>query len=137
MKYPVKITISGNNNLVTSRHFGAVNTFSTSLDDALKDAFSIIKSEFMQSMLERQSIPIPDFILDDEQYILIPLNIAAKVYLFNALIELNVSDLDLSNRMQLSVTEVGHLYSLEYTTKIEVLEEAFLALGLELDLQVI
>lgn len=137
MKYPVKVTISGNNNLVTSRHFGAVNTISTSLDDALKDAFSIIKSEFMQSMLERQSIPIPDFILDDEQYILIPLNIAAKVYLFNALIELNVSDLDLSNRMKLSVTEVGHLYSLEYTTKIEVLEEAFIALGLELDLQVI
>lgn len=137
MKYPVKITTSGNNHLVTSRHFGAVNTISTSLDDALKDAFSIIKAEFMQSMLEKQSIPIPDFKLDDEQYILIPLNIAAKVFLFNALLELKVSDVDLSNRMQLSVTEVGHLYSLEYTTKIEVLEEAFFALGLELDLQVI
>ena len=57
-------------------------------------------------------------------------NFFSLIYLFNALIKLNVSDLDLSNRMKLSVTEVGHLYSLEYTTKIEVLEEAFLALGL-------
>ncbi|WP_213032026.1 hypothetical protein, partial [Acinetobacter baumannii] len=57
-------------------------------------------------------------------------NFFSLIYLFNALIKLNVSDLDLSNLMKLSVTEVGHLYSLEYTTKIEVLEEAFLALGL-------
>lgn len=136
MKYPVKITKSSSNHLITSRHFGAVNTISTSLDDALNDALSIIKVEFMQSMVEKKSIPIPDFKLEDEQYIHIPLNIAAKVYLFNALLELNVSDVELSNRMQLSVAEVGHLYSLEYTTKFNVLEKAFRVLGLELALHV-
>lgn len=136
MKYPVKIKTSRSNHLITSRHFGAVNTISTSLEDALNDALSIIKVEFMQSMLERKPIPIPDFKLEDEQYIRIPLNIAAKVYLFNALLELKVSDVELSNRMQLSVTEVGHLYSLEYTTKFDVLEKAFMALGLELGLHV-
>lgn len=133
MKYPVQILPDGNAFVITSRDLPELNSVGYSLEDALTQALDGIETTFMIYMEDRKAIPLPSAAEAGEHLIALPVLVASKVQLYNEMLEQNVTKAELARRLGWIQKQADRLLSLKHSTKIESLENAFNALGKEID----
>lgn len=133
MKYPVQILPDGDAFVITSRDLPELNSVGYSLEDALTQALDGIETTFMIYMEDRKAIPLPSAAEAGEHLIALPVLVASKVQLYNEMLEQNVTKAELARRLGWIQKQADRLLSLKHSTKIESLENAFNALGKEIN----
>ncbi|WP_314337928.1 type II toxin-antitoxin system HicB family antitoxin [Acinetobacter guillouiae] len=133
MKYPVQILPDGDAFVITSRDLPELNSVGYSFEDALTQALDGIETAFMIYMEDRKAIPLPSAAEAGEHLIALPVLVASKVQLYNEMLEQNVTKAELARRLGWIQKQADRLLSLKHSTKIESLENAFNALGKEID----
>jgi len=88
---------------------------------------------------DNRPIPLPPEreLMEDEEYISLPLSVWAKVLLLNTMLEQKVNQSDLAKRLHKPRQEVQRIINLEHTTKIDTIVDALHALGKETKLSLI
>lgn len=133
MKYPVQILPDGDAFVITSRDLPELNSVGYSFEDALTQALDGIETAFMIYMEDRKAIPLPSAAEAGEHLIALPVLVASKVQLYNEMLDQNVTKAELARRLGWIQKQADRLLSLKHSTKIESLENAFNALGKEID----
>lgn len=135
MFYPVSlIRDTDDSYLVRSRDIPEAFAVGYSEEEALIEALNGLESAFIIYMSERKAIPLPSKKLKGEYLIKLPFRISLKVSLYNAMIERGLKKADLARELHWDQKQVDRLLSLNHSTKLEAIEEAFNIVNKDADL---
>ena len=136
MRYPVHLAPDDNGTLlVTSPDFPEFTTFGADEPDALghaRRAFIAVISQYMDRKLD---VPPPSPARGRPSVTLPPL-VSAKVALYQAMRESNLSNVQLARRIGVTEAVVRRLVDPTHASRIEKLDEALAVLGRSLDVTV-
>lgn len=132
MKYPAKLTRDENSYLVTFRDIPEALTEGDTHEDAIEMGEDALLTAMDFYFEDNRRVPMPSRKQKGEVYISLPMSASTKVMLLNALLEGQISQVELAKRMSLSPQQVTRIVNLEHSTKIDTLEKAFKALGKEM-----
>lgn len=100
-----------------------VHSVGENLDDALLNAKDALETAFDALMKDNQIIPVASFKTDCPS-VSVPVLIAAKVALHNAMLSNGIRKTDLARKLNLAPNVVERLLSLRHKSRIEQLETA-------------
>jgi antitoxin HicB len=127
--YPMQLEPDTNGTLlVTFPDVPEAATFGEDQADAEDHAVGALVAMFSAFMDERRPIPMPSPLLG-RAGVTLPVGIAAKVLLWNAMLDKGLRKADLARKLGISPTVVDRLLSLSHASRIEQLESALVALG--------
>lgn len=107
------------------------------VEEALKEALDGLETAFaIYYMEERRAIPMPSPAKEGDYTVRVPIQVAAKVLLFNEMLAQKVTKAELARRLDGFQASADRILSIKHSTKLETLEAAFAALGKHLDLRV-
>lgn len=137
MKYPAIFTPADEGGfVVTFRDIPEAITQGDDEAEALFMARDVLREAMGIYFEDKRAVPMPSKAQKGERFIDLPLSVAAKVLLSNAMLAQDVAPSELARRMGTTRQEVNRLTDLEHATKIDRIAEAMSALGRELDLVV-
>lgn len=127
--YPVQFELDTNGTvLVTFPDVPEAVTFGDDENDARSRAIDALIAMFSAYMDDRQMIPMHSP-LEDRPSVVLPIGVASKVLLWNAMIEAGIRKADLARKLNLSPTVIDRLLNLRHASRIEQIESAMAALG--------
>ncbi len=107
-----------------------------SKDEALLNAADALETAFYYLMQDRRPIP-PATPLNDHPGVAVPVLIAAKVALYNAMLASGTRKADLARKLNIAPVLVDRLLSLKHKSRIEQLETALALLDKRLLIEVV
>lgn len=122
--------------LVTSPDLPIV-TYGEDEEDARAHAIDAFECILMSMMDHREEIPLPEISGDCTPRIRLALQTELKVKLYNAMRSAGFTRADLQRRLNWKRESVDRLFRLDHASRIEQIEEAFRALGREIDIKVL
>lgn len=123
--------------LVTCPQLPMVATFGNDPGDARLHALDAIETALASMIEDGEAVPVPDRILGEKQEIVrLPLLTALKVNLHWAFQASGVTLDEMAERMRWSRHAVERLFEIGHSSRIEEMEQAFRALGRDLDVEV-
>jgi antitoxin HicB len=132
--YALKLTKDDNKTyLVTAPDFPEVTTFGKSIDDARARGLDAIEEAIAARMANRQPIPATS---SARHKALLPTQTVAKILLYRAMRNKNMSKNELARRLRVHRPQVDRLLNLRHGTRLDAMERAFGAMDLELMLKV-
>jgi len=135
MKYPAIFTPAEEGGFViTFRDIPEAITQGDDEAEALFMARDVLREAMGVYFDEKRAVPAPSKAQKGEHLIDLPLSVAAKVHLLNAMLAQEVAPSELARRLGTTRQEVNRLTDLEHATKIDRIAEAMSAMGRELDL---
>jgi antitoxin HicB len=135
MKYPAIFTPAEEGGfVVTFRDIPEAITQGDDEAEALFMARDVLREAMGVYFDEKRAVPAPSKPQKGERLIDLPLSVAAKVHLLNAMLAQDVAPSELARRLGTTRQEVNRLTDLEHATKIDRIAEAMSAMGRELDL---
>lgn len=132
-KYPVRISPDGDSFMVQFPDIPEALTCGDTIEHAREMAHDALLTALEFYFEDLREVPMPSKIKKGQEYIELPASIAVKVQLLNEMVKQRVKQVDLARRMQLSPTQVNRIVNLRQSTKIDTINEAFKALGKNLD----
>ncbi len=130
--YPICLEADTNETLmVTFPDVPEAVTFGEDEAEARNRAVAALVAMFSAYMDDRQPIPMPTP-LKGRQGVTLPVGIAAKILLWNAMIDAGLRKADLARKLKVSPTLVDRLLSLSHPSRIEQVEAALATLGKQL-----
>lgn len=137
MKYPAIFTPADEGGfVVTYRDIPEAITQGDDDAEALFMARDVLREAMGVYFDEKRAVPMPSKAQKGERLIDLPLSVAAKVLLLNAMLTQDITPSELARRLDTTRQEVNRLTDLAHATKIDRIGEAMAALGKELDLVV-
>ncbi len=136
MQYPATFLPDTGGCVVTFRDIPEAITQGDNEADALFMAKDALISSMDFYFDGKRPVPLPSRPEPGERLIALPASVAAKVLLLNEMLAQNVGPSDLSRRMSTTPQDINRLIDLHHATKIDKLEQAFVALGKRLELSV-
>lgn len=137
MKYPAIFTPSDEGGfVVTFRDIPEAITQGDDESEAAAMARDVLREAMGVYFDERRAVPSPSKQQKGERLVDLPLSVAAKVHLLNAMLAQDVNPSELARRLGTTRQEVNRLTDLDHATKIDRIAEAMVALGREFDLVV-
>ena len=134
MKYPAIFTPAEEGGFViTFRDIPEAITQGDDEAEALFMARDVLREAMGIYFDEKRAVPAPSKAQKGERLIDLPLSVAAKVHLLNAMLAQDVAPSELARRLGTTRQEVNRLTDLEHATKIDRIAEAMSAMGRELD----
>jgi len=135
MKYPAIFTPAEEGGFViTFRDIPEAITQGDDEAEALFMARDVLREAISIYFDDKRTVPAPSKAQKGERLIDLPLSVAAKVHLLNAMLAQEVAPSELARRLGTTRQEVNRLTDLEHATKIDRIAEAMTAMGRELDL---
>ncbi|MEP6716357.1 MAG: type II toxin-antitoxin system HicB family antitoxin [Terriglobia bacterium] len=107
---------------------GAI-TGAATLDEALNEAVDCLASWLAFALAERRPIPVPSLPTARQYSVSVPLWIAPKIALYEALTQQNVSNSELARRLGVRETVVRRMLDPDHTTAPKKIEAALKAVG--------
>jgi len=95
----------------------------------LREAAEALGSALAGYVLEKRSIPKPSSLKRGQVLVNVPLLVAGKIALYQAMEEEGVSNVDLARRLEISEGAVRRLVNPDHSSRIEKVEAALEALG--------
>lgn len=126
----------GGGYVVTFRDIPEAVTQGDTLEEARTLAVDALVTAMDFYFEDQRSVPVPSKLQNDEEFVELPLSLAAKVLLLNEMVEKKARPGDLAKAMKVTPQEVSRILDLSHTTKIDTIERAFHALGRHLELKV-
>jgi antitoxin HicB len=130
--YPIQLEPDTNGTLlVTFPDIPEAVTFGEDETDAKVRAVNALIAIFSSHMDERRPIAMPSP-LEGKPGVIVPAGVAAKVFLWNAMLDAGFRKADLARKLGVSPTVIDRLLSLTHASRIEQIEAALAALGKKL-----
>ncbi|MGG7603528.1 type II toxin-antitoxin system HicB family antitoxin [Massilia sp. BKSP1R2A-1] len=137
MKYPAIFTPADEGGfVVTFRDIPEAITQGDDEAEALAMARDVLREAMTIYFDEKRAVPLPSRAAKGDRLIDLPLSVAAKVHLLNAMLAQGIAPSELARRLGTTRQEVNRLTDLEHATKIDRIAEAMEAIGHELTLSV-
>jgi len=127
--YPIHLEPDTNGTLlVTFPDVPEAVTFGENEADAKAHAIDALVGMFSSYIDDRRPIPMPTA-LEGRPGVILPVGVAAKVLLWNVMLDAGLRKADLARTLKVSPTVVDRLLNLSHASKIEQIETALAALG--------
>ncbi|BBL71543.1 hypothetical protein MoryE10_21490 [Methylogaea oryzae] len=101
-------------------------------ESALLNAVDCLETAFEALIDRREPIPEPSAPKRGQRVVIVPVVVAAKAALHNAMLAAGVRKADLTKRLNIAPTLADRLLSMRHQTRIEQIENALAALGQKL-----
>ncbi len=137
MYYPAKFEKEDSSYNVTFRDIPEAITCGDDWNDAINVAEDALLTAMDLYCKDHRQVPMPSELQKDEVMIAIPVRVFAKILLLNAMIEQNISNVELANRLKLRPQQVQQIIDLEHSTKIDMIARALSAIGKCLKISII
>lgn len=135
LRYPIDLTEDDNDTLlVTSPDFPELTTFGEDEEEAIAYAVDAFEVTIAGRIHDRQDIPKPS--KKGDAWVELPLQTELSVELYRAMRKQKVGKANLAKRLGWAITQVDRLLDLKNRSRIDLVEAAFKALGLELGIKV-
>lgn len=135
MRYPVDLQPDSGGYVVLFPDIPEALTQGDTREEALAMALDALITAFDFYFEDNQAIPLPSEVTGD--YVEVPLSVASKVLMLNALVESGLTRVELADRIGIKKQEVNRLINLHHSTKIDAIQRAMNALGKQLDIYVL
>jgi antitoxin HicB len=132
MRYPVDLQPDSGGYVVSFPDIPEALTQGDTREEALAMALDALITAFDFYFEDNQPIPLPSEVTGD--YVEVPLSVASKVLMLNALIESGLTRVELADRIGIKKQEVNRLINLQHATKIDAIQKAMNALGKQLEI---
>lgn len=137
MHYPAQLQHESDGGFtVTFRDIPEAITQGDTREEALSEAVGALVTAMDFYFEDGKAVPNPSKARKGEELIELPVSIASKVLLLNALVDRMVRPVDLARKMGVKPQEVTRIMDLHHATKIDTIADAFKALGHRLDVSV-
>jgi antitoxin HicB len=136
ISYRVKLQDDEGTVLVTSPDFPELVTFGDDEADALSYAVGAFEEAIAARISHREEIPSPSKGKASDPRVILPVQAAVKVLLYQQMWKSGVRKADLARKMDLHRQEIDRLLDLNHATSLARIEKAFAALGKTLDIAV-
>lgn len=134
LSYPVKLTPDDNDTvLVSAPDFPELTTFGEDEEDALWHAVDALEEAIAARMQTREDVPEPS---RGRRRVALPTQTALKVLLYQAMRRKRVRKAELARRLHWHAPQVDRLLDLRHASRLDQIDAAANALGLELDIRV-
>ena len=134
LSYPVKLTPDDNDTvLVTSPDCPELTSFGEDEEDALWHAVDALEEAIAARMQGREDIPEPS---RGRRRVALPTQAALKVLLYQAMRRKRVRKAELARRLHWHAPQVDRLLDLRHASRLDQIDAAANALGLDLDIRV-
>lgn len=131
MRYPVDLLPDSGGYVVSFPDIPEALTQGDTREEALAMALDALITSFDFYFEDNRAIPLPSEVTGD--YVEVPLSVASKVLMLNALVESGLTRVELADRIGIKKQEVNRLINLQHATKIDAIQRAMKALGKQLD----
>jgi len=122
---------------VTFRDIPEAITQGDTREEALAEAADALVTAMEFYFEDQRPVPAPSKAKRGEVEVDLPVSVAAKVLLLNAMIEQKTRPSELARAMNVKPQEVTRLMDLHHCTKIDTIAQALGALGRRLNLEVV
>jgi antitoxin HicB len=134
LSYPVRLTPDDNDTvMVTSPDFPELTTFGEDEEDALWHAVDALEEAIAARMQTREDVPEP---ARGRRRVALPTQTALKVLLYQAMRRKRVRKAELARRLHWHAPQVDRLLDLRHASRLDQIDAAANALGLDLDIRV-
>ncbi|EDT6692634.1 hypothetical protein AH716_002296 [Salmonella enterica subsp. enterica] len=114
---------------VSCRDLPLLHSVGDTVEDALLEAEDGIVTAISLEMDMRRPVPVATVPQDGEYLVIVPVLVAMKAALYNAMIETGTRKADLARRLGVNAPQVDRLLDVEHSSKVEKLELALAQLG--------
>jgi antitoxin HicB len=129
MRYPVNLTREDGRVLVSFPDFPDVHTFGDDEQEAMARAVDALETMLIGIIADREKIPKPGRISRRGRFVALPALSAAKVALYGEMRAAGVGKAELARRLNCHLPQVDRLLDLRHASRLDQIEQAFLALG--------
>lgn len=125
-QYPVKIELDNDTGayIVSCRDLPLMNSVGYTKDEALLEAVDGLTAAISLEIDERRPISTGSQPIDDEVVVAVPVLVAMKAALHNAMIETGTRKADLARKLGQNRPQIDRLLDVEHSSKIETVELA-------------
>ena len=136
--YPVKLERDDATKqyVVTCRDLPLMASVGESVEEALAEAVEGIVSAIAIEIDERRPIPSASAPKEDEYLVTVPVLVAMKSALHNAMIETGTRKVDLARKLGQKGPQIDRLLDVEHSSKVELVELALHQLNRNVELSV-
>lgn len=137
MYYPATLTPDTNDTfLVEFRDIPEAVGVGETFDEAYASAIDGLETAFSIYMDERRPIPAPSTLADGEHAIYLPVSVQTKLALYHEMLAQGITKAELARRLSVNQKQIDRLWDLTHSSKLEMLEKAFFAIGKRLHLAI-
>lgn len=129
--YPVKVEKDAETGayIVSCRDLPLMNSVGEDLQDALFESVSGLVTAISIEMDERRPVPVGSAPEKDEHLVTVPVLVALKASLHNAMIETGTRKADLARKMGKNPQQIDRLLDAMHSSKVESVEQALYVLN--------
>jgi antitoxin HicB len=135
LRYPVKLRREGRRVLASFPDVPGVNTFGADRQEALAHALDALETMFMAMIADRDEIPSPSAV-KRHSFVELPALTEAKILLYRTMRSARVGKAELARRLGWHMPQIDRLLDLRHASRLDQLEQAFLALGRQITIQI-
>jgi antitoxin HicB len=132
LRYPVKIMHEDGAVVVTFPDFPGVQTFGDDEPEALARAVDALETMLMGMIEDREEIPVRA--ARRGRFVTLPALTEAKIELYRQMRSAKVGKAELARRLNCHLPQIDRLLDLGHASRLDQIEQAFLALGKRLTL---
>jgi antitoxin HicB len=137
LRYPVRLAPDESGAVsVSFPDVPEAHTFGEDEDEALARAVDALETALSMYVDARQPIPAPSPLKRRQRAVTLPLLTEAKLALYEAMRTARVGKAELARRLNWHVPQVDRLLDLMHASRLDQIEDAFRALGLQLSISV-
>ncbi len=130
MKYPLIFTaMDAGELMIESPDFPELTSVGEDEDAALLEGLDAIESAIMARMDDRKPVPAPSRIETGAPFVVLPAVTAAKVALYQAMMEEGIRKSALAREMGVHMPQVDRLLDLRHASRMDQLERALECVG--------
>ena len=133
LAFPVRLSEDDGTVLVTSPDFPELTTFGDDEADALRHAVDAIEEAVAARMTARQDIPPPS---RGRRLVRLPTQTSLKILLYGGMRRQGVTKAQLARALNWHAPQVDRLFDVRHASRLDRLDSAFSALGLQLEIGV-
>jgi antitoxin HicB len=138
LRYRLKFTPDDNGTILVTSPDLPLATFGEDEASATAHAIDAAESILASKMDHREEIPVPQIAANDPSPTIgLPLQTDLKLELYIAMRGAGLTRADLQRRLGWKRESVDRLFRIDHNSRIEQLEEAFHALGRDIDIRVL
>jgi antitoxin HicB len=127
VRYPVRVTHEDGDVVVAFPDFPGAHSFGADESEALSRAVDALETYFMGMIEDREDIPAPR--ARRGRFVTLPVLTEAKLALYRQMRVSHVGKAELARRLHCHLPQVDRLLDLGHASRLDQIEQAFLALG--------
>ena len=133
-RYPARLIPDGAGFAVKFRDIPEALTCGATREEAVDMASDALATAMDFYFEDKRSVPLPSTPKRGDVLIDLPASAAAKVLLLNTMLAQKVTAAELARRLHTRRQDINRVIDLRHTTKIDTIEAALAALGMQLQL---